>query len=364
MEVAKRAFVLLLLVCILGAAARGGEPGAENAKPVVVVFDFESGYDGGRMGEFVAKNLWAKLDRSGQCVLIDRDDLVAVVRRAKFAAAFDGKPDEIVKFAADEFGATHAVWGKVEQIDLAGPESERRLRISVRAAFAEDNGKTLGVDMSMAVQNQREIQLATTEAVRLLLQLEKPVPDVGPAEEERWRTGPNLVRNTGFEDGKDHPDFWEPISDDPKHPQHRCVSWVQSPEEGKGKCIRFNIPQDIAATYGAAYYSDPIPIEDGTIYRFSIRVRSDGPTVKIFLKHYRFFPPGPNEKEGQWRETRRAPLNCVGERGQWATYTRDFRPHRTDAGGKVDPTITRIELYAYWPEGVVYFDDVVLKKLK
>jgi hypothetical protein len=83
------------------------------------------------------------------------------------------------------------------------------------------------------------------------------------------------------------------------------------------------------------------------------------------MKHYRFFPPGPNEKKGQWRETRRAPMNCYfDKKNTWQTFTRDFRPHRDDHEGKFDPTITKVELYAYWPPGVIYFDDVVLKKIK
>ena len=323
-----------------------------EGKPVVVVFDFVSAYDGGRVGKFVGKNLWAKLDRAGKCVLIGRDDVNEQVEKAKFVAGFDDKPAGVVKFAAEKFGATHAIWGKVEQVGQEG------LEVSARAAAVADKGEKLAVDMSMAIKNQYVVQLATKEIVRLFFKSEKAKPDIGPAEEKRWLTGPNLVKNPSFELGVAHPQFWEPLG---KSYHHGGVSWVASPE-GKGKCIRFKMGAGVAGGPGIGYYGDPISIKDGKIYRFSIRVRSDGPTVKIFLKHYKLFPPGPNEKEGQWRETRRAPLNCKGgERGKWKTYTRDFRPHRND---KHDPSITRVELYAYHPAGTVYFDDVVMKKLK
>lgn len=341
---------------------RPGRPGetAGRRKPVVVVFDFVSAYDGNRMGKFVSKNMWAKLDRSGKCVLVERADVNAVVDRAEFTAKFDDKSTDIVAFASEKFGASHVVWGTVEEIDRTGPVSERALSISVRSASVEDKGRALDVDLAMPVQNQREVQLATKEAVRLFFKIERPTPEVGRAEALRWRTGPNLVKNPGFERGTVHPQFWEPLD---KSYHHRCVSWVASPA-GKGKCVKFVLPESIAATYGVAYYSDPISIKDGELYRFSIRVRTDGPQVKIFLKHYAWLPAGPNESQGQWRETRRAPLNCKGEnhqKGEWYTYTRDFHPHRDD---RFDPVITRVELYAYWPKGVVYFDDVVLKKLK
>ena len=348
--------VLLVLFLLLGFRAMGAEAPAQanpaEQKPVIVVFDFDSAYDGGRVGKFVASNLSAKLDRTGKCILVDRGDFDEAVRQAKFAAGYEDNPADIVKFAAEKLGATHVIWGKVEQ---AGEEG---LKVSTRAASSEDLGRELILDASMTVKNQREVQLATNEAVRLFFNIEKPAPEIGPAEEKAWQTGPNLVKNPGFEDGKDHPDSWDPFG---KDDQHDCVKWGDSPE-GKGKCIQFDIPENIAATYGAAYYSDPISVKDGTVYRVSVRVRSDGPSVKVFLKHYRLFPAGPGEKEGQWRETRRAQLNCSGGRkGEWQTYTMDFHPHR---GDKYDPEVTKVELYAYWPKGVVYFDDVVLKKLK
>ncbi len=322
------------------------------AKPVIVVFDFVSEYDGDRVGKFVGKNLWAKLDRSGKCQLIERDDVNTAVAEAKFVAAFDAKPADIVKFAAEKLDATHAIWGKVEHADGEG------LRVSARAAAVADKGEKLIVDMSMEIKNQYVVQLATKEVVRQFFAVEKPKPDVGPEEEERWLKGPNLVKNPSFEQGTDHPESWEPFD---KSYHHKGVSWVASPE-GKGKCIKFDLTPAVAGGPGIGYYGDPISIKDGTIYRFSVRVRSDGPTVKIFLKHYKYLPPGPNEKEGQWRETRRAPLNCKGgKRGEWKTYVRDFRPHRDD---EHDPAVTRVELYAYHPAGTVYFDDVVMKKLK
>lgn len=333
-----------------------GQP-EKPGKPVVVVFDFHSEYDGGKMGRTVAANVWAKLDRSGECVLLERGQLLDVVKDAGYVPAFDAKPAEVARFLADKFGASHGIWGQVEQVDRGGPAAERRLRISARSVSAED-GKSLGVDMSQTVRNQRTIQFATKEIVRRFLGFARPKPDVGEAEEERWRTGPNLVKNPGFEAGDDHPQFWEPFN---KSYHHESVSWVAAPG-GKGKCIKFTMNRGVASSYGVGYYSDPISIQDGEIYRFSVRVRSDSPTVKIFLKHYRLYPPGPNEKKGQWRETRRAPMNCYfDEKGAWQTFTRDFRPHRDD---EHDPTVTRVELYAYFPPGVVYFDDVVMKKIK
>lgn len=343
-------FFSLLVVARLGVAVLAADKASEPKKPIVVVFDFSSAYDGGAVGRTVARNLWAKLDRSGRCILVAQDDVAEAVREAKFTAGFDAKQGDLLRFAAEKLEATSVIWGKVEQ---AGAEG---LKVFARAA-ATDRPDVLSVDTDIEVKNHYELQAATNEVVRLFFELPLPKPEIGMAEEKAWQTGPNLVKNGSFEEGKGHPAAWEPFD---KSYHQGGVSWVDSPE-GKGKCIRFSLTEAVAAGPGAAYYSDPVSVKDGTVYRVSVRVRSDGPAVKVFLKHYKQLPPGPNEKEGQWRETRRAHMNCVGEKGQWQDFTMDFHPHR---GDQFDPEVTRVELYAYWPKGVVYFDDVVLKKLK
>ena len=176
----------------------------------------------------------------------------------------------------------------------------------------------------------------------------------------RSKNGPNLVKNPGFEqaDG-DHPASWDAWG---KDYHHDMVQWIDAPGPGgNGKCMKFEMNADIAGSYGVGYYGEPIDISDGKRYRFSVRVKSMGPAVKIFLKHYRYFPAKGNEAEGQWRVTRDAPMNCRGSNGRWTEFVRDFSPHRNDAH---DPSRTRVELYAYWPEGIVYYDDVVMKKLE
>jgi len=216
------------------------------------------------------------------------------------------------------------------------------------------------MDDVFGAENRHVISAVVIEVLRLLAGEEKPKDDTNPDWDVAWANGPNLVKNPGFEDADgDHPAHWDGWDRDY---EHKMAHWVDAPGPGgSGKCMKFEMNADIAGGYGVAYYSEPIDITGGRRYRFSIRVRSDAPAVKIFLKHYAYFPPANREGEGQWRETRRAPLNCRGVKGQWQTFTRDFSPHRDDAQ---DPKQTRVELYAYWPAGIVYFDDVVMKKIE
>jgi hypothetical protein len=103
--------------------------------------------------------------------------------------------------------------------------------------------------------------------------------------------------------------------------------------------------------------------------------------VKLFIKGYDEFPKEVGF-EGQDREVWRSRKDPqFGPRvakndytqGEWTEYGHDFVPF---VSGKTDPATGRLVrspkqpryvklmLYAYWPKGVVYWDDIVVKKIK
>ena len=335
----------------LAIAVIAAEPDAAP-RPTLVVFDFDSAGDGGELGRWVARNIRLKAERENRYTVVDDIDRREVETDTKFVPSFGAKPDVIASFARKSLAADTAVWGKVEQRGDA-------LDITVRAVRCGDETFTMLIDRTFTAANQHLTAEVSKEVLRILA--DEPEPKVVPdaAAEEAWRTGPNLVTNPGFELGGDHPDGWEPFG---VAWQHGCASWAPAPNpDGRGKCIRLDLPRSVAESYGAAYYSDPIDTSQGTLYRFSVRVRSEGPAAKVFVKHYAQFGPAGDEKAPQWREVRRAQLNCHGAGLAWKTFTQDFRPRRSDA---YDPKHTRIELYAYGSPGSVCFDDVVLKRLK
>ena len=153
------------------------------------------------------------------------------------------------------------------------------------------------------------------------------------------------------------------------------VQWV--PEKGRpdNKVIRFTLDREVAENEGLMYYSEPFPIEEGATYRFQCRWRSDGPTLKVFIKCY------DEDETGRRREVYRSQQNLKAESentrntegdspifaerksGQspntWNTQTEDFTPHHT----KYSPKWGRVMLYAYLSPGAVEFDDVVVKQI-
>jgi len=344
------------LVLALGmATAAAGEKGTAVAdKPLLVVLDFESKFDGGELGRFVANNFRAKITRYRLFRTIEDVDREEFERAAGFRPRFDMPVAEALDFATKHLKADMVMWGRVEQ---AGGE---KLRIHTRVADRTLGPDKLRLDSAVVVPNKFAIQLGVFKQLGELTGLKDiRYPPLPPDAEERWRKGPNLVKGD-FERGTDHPDGWEPFGVDWQMGQ---AHWEKNPD-GPGKCIVFRMSKAVAGLEGVAYYSDFFPIEPGATYRLQVRVKSMGPTCKVFVKYYAWVKT-PSEPQGQWREVGRSPLNPRGPKGHWGTYRRDCHPriYHTRAKRMFVPQRCRIGLYAYWPAGVVYWDDVVFKKI-
>jgi len=114
---------------------------------------------------------------------------------------------------------------------------------------------------------------------------------------------------------------------------------------------------------GVHYRSEYIKCEPGAIYRFSVDARNEGKgEPRVFIKG--FFDQKmktANGVEVVRRNSYRAPmiLDPCGE--QWRRYVRLFHPSRSKStlGAKPLPTeYIQVQLYAYWPVGNYYFDNV------
>lgn len=343
------------LLAVLAAAEALGAGGDFAGKPVLVVLDFDSPWDKGKTGRFVASNFRAKITRYKLFVTVEDMDRQQVERDAGFHPRFDIEPQAVHAFATEWLDADLVMWGKVER---AGGE---QLRISARVLDRKKGPAKLKLDTAAVVPNRYAVQKGVFQILSELTgtKLTK-YPELPPDAEERWKKGPNLVGSKGFERGTKHPEGWEPFGVDW---QMRQAHWEAHPD-GKGKCIVFRMSKGVAAVEGVAYYSKFFDVEPGATYRVRLRVKSMGPTVKVFVKYYAWLHT-PGEPKGQWREVGRSPMNCRGPKKQWGWHQRDCHPRRykTRAGHVYDVAKCRIGLYAYWPAGVVYFDDVVFKKI-
>ncbi len=257
-------------------------------------------------------------------------------------------PDRLRALARDRFQADVAVVGRVTG---AGKDYRVRL-VSVRP---DGGGREL--DRTWVCSHHQIIPIEMAKAVRAVLGL-APLAEGEPEDpelERRWREGPNLVANPGFEEGggpAGGPARWQAVEKE--------MAWVENPD-GPGKVLKYDMSPGTAGGYGLDFYSDWIAIEAGATYRFSVRLKSLGPTPKVFLKGYHAFPPV-DGYPAQRREVYRRQVHPKGAKGVWQTAVATFIP--SAARPEHTPTHLKVDLYAYYPAGVIYWDDVVLKKVR
>jgi len=344
--------VCLAACAAFAAALRGAEPAADPGapgpeSPAFLVFPVTSDEKG--LGDQVRLMLRAKAHRLG-AVVFDPSSVAEALAGETVTLATP--TDRLAQLARDRFAADVAVVGHVAG---AGPY-EIRLRVVYpgRPADARTVEKTLGCAYHQV------IPLEVAKAVYDILGIPIP-PDPwrelrgDPEIQHRWRDGPNLVANPGFEQANaagDGPADWQSVEKE--------MAWTANPD-GPGKVLTYRMSAATAGSYGLDFYSDYIPIEPGAVYRFSCRYKTLGPTVKIFLKGCHPFEAQDGQPP-QRRETYRRQVHPSGGPGEWHTVEADFVPSATRP--EHAPTFLRVDLYAYWPEGVVYWDDVVLKKVR
>ena len=191
---------------------------------------------------------------------------------------------------------------------------------------------------------------------------------------------PELVVNGTFEKGKEgKPDAWQA-------PDGLCSFWVSAPQ-GKGKCVKIDtdvlreeflarqkqmeqkpVPpakpksptkepkyDTVAGVEGVSYASDFIEIAAGQSYRLDVDCRVDGgaKTPKVFVKGYFLDPRRPAEYGRRVKYEKY--LNCAANE-KWQTFSMTCSP----TARTPDVKWVRVIIFAYWPPGTYYFDNVKL----
>jgi len=212
--------------------------------------------------------------------------------------------------------------------------------------------------------------------------------------------GPNLIPNGSFEQGRYWPFEWEPTDRlgtfwvvGGSHGK-RCIrlytdlldeQWVEWNEtvlaavekaskrtKGKPQSLKKNpVPNPpprkptsppyydtVGGLHGIHYRSPMIKITSGAIYRVSVDACADVEAApKVFTKG--FF-----RHRGLWRNAGRAPMALRGCGKRWKRYARTFCPSdwkSTLDDKPISAELLQVQLYAYWPVGNYYFDNVRLE---
>lgn len=346
---------VVFAVLAMVAPSRADEA-TKSATRVLIPFDFESTFDNGRYGAMVGDQIWTKVRKQGGFILPESmQDVRDWCERNKFHPNPEASLDEMKRAVVQEQAGDVAIWGKVERVP-GTTEDEYDLRIKV-VDFSTDPPKVLH-DATGRTKTVSEIPHVYIKAALDDLYGRKPGELAAGEAPARAAIGPNLVKGT-FEEGRGGPVGWDPLP--------RFVTWIKAEgagAEARGKIIRFTLDEATAATTGVLYYSEPFPVEEGATYRFSCKWRSSGSAVKVFIKCYDEFSSRYQDASGkalntQRREVYRSQQNLTDPPNSWNMQVEEFTPKHV----QFNPRWGRVMLYAYWPAGVVEWDDVVVEQV-
>lgn len=385
---------LMLLVCGWGTRFALGQ----ERQKVVIPFDFESRFDGGRYGQMVGDMIWQKLHREGGFVIPDSmADVRDYCSMNQIKLGAETPLEDVRKIVKRDFDADIGIWGSIERAPGASGEI---YDITIKCVdFSSSAEPRVIYEKSARTNSVSEIPHLYVQEMLNALYERQPgrIAAVNPIAEENWQKNPNLILGGDFERAvRGVPVGWEDRAGQDREPLGRLVAWVPEPENPSNHVIRFTFDQGVGDSTGVMYYSLPFQVQEGATYRFQCRWRSDGPAVKVFIKCYAEMPseyrvqgtqPGPgllsssarggatgtgspSARSGrtttpgyvdwsQMRECYRSQQNLKGPLNTWNVHTEDFTPRHT----QYTPTWGRVMLYAYLGAGKVEFDDVVVKMI-
>jgi len=374
----KRSYLRKLALCVAAVLACTAVAAGEKNGKVVIPFDLVSKFDDGRYGQMVAESIWKKIERAGQFVIPESPQDVRETCSSNGVKIGPQTPlAQVEEVVRGTFDAQIGIWGSVER--TAGTEAEIYDLVLKCVDFSTPGEpKVIYEKTGVRTNSVSEIpHLYVKEMLDKLYERAAPAPrGVDPVAEERWESGKNLVIGDFEQATRGVPKGWEARGGQQREPLGNLVKWLGEAGNLKNHVIRFTIPKAVAEAEGVMYYSDFFPVEEHATYRFQCRWRSNGPSPKVFIKCYDEMPSeyravqgrsagGDSASGSQYqssldrREVYRSQQNLYGQNNQWNVHTQDFTPKHT----KYSPKWGKIMLYGYLKEGVVEFDDIVLKQI-
>lgn len=169
------------------------------------------------------------------------------------------------------------------------------------------------------------------------------------------RPSSDLVLNGGFEQGDasgrlpanwttKHPDNVKRINVGPPH------GWV----------IEMTGDKDLMGTYGTDLLSSRIPVKPNMRYRCTGCTKSAGPRMIVFVKGYATITHRVKGQEQTGEEAVYQMRKEIQPSADWQPFNLDFDLKPTSEFSPFQHRVEylRITLWAYWPEGTCWYDDI------
>jgi len=365
--------------CRSGPAGGQTQPSKEQPGPVFLVLFDLGGPDAAlsaRLTDSLRQKLLRHLKRLGPkapFALVPRIDVKDAWGGA--AKLSPEAPRPRVQAMLARLAAQAAIWGSVQrtgrtvQVHLVGMDLSGRLP----AADLDEQFRAEGPRAPGLIAAQVAERLTGTPVRKPREAGDVPVPE---------KFGAALTVNGSFERGSgEQPTGWQRIDG-------LTSFWVDDPTgTGRGKVIKMDTrvlqrqasewwqrwrsgasaadaPEPIFATapyynsvgglHGVHFYSDYYEVKPRKRYWVVAWMHGAGGKFffpKVFVKGYAMVGPGPGESQPARREVWRTYIACRNPTRTWQRYCDEF---------VVPDTVkwVRIVLYAYWPVGIYYWDDV------
>lgn len=394
---------LIWILATVAVPVCADEPAAKSEqKPALVVFPFH-GADK-TLGAKIGDSLRLKFVRSESFAVIDPISMAEVTDTDTAAAPkMTDTPVRVAKILAESFAAQVAVFGQ------AAKRGER-YTLTVRCVDLRKSKTKFIMDRTFEAKDVRHVPFAIRSIVEAIsgAMLRRP-GEVGDDPPPPAKLGPLVNRNPGFENGEgdDAPVGWDRMDGlcsfwvKGESPTGKCLlletdvldsqwlAWRKKWEKGaRAKAAPTPLPtkppkfDTVAGLHGAHVYSHWYKVKPGMRYRLSLDMKGKSAGMffpKVWVKAYGEFPTKFGFKT-QRREVYRAYLACRNK-GEWTHYTRLMHPTRQwdDPDPKRNPDTPspkinpdqkqtpypkwmRVYIYAYWPPGKYYFDNVELRE--
>jgi hypothetical protein len=170
----------------------------------------------------------------------------------------------------------------------------------------------------------------------------------------------NLLRNGDFETPHDTGHL--PAGWSTKHPDN-----VRRLDFGDpfACVVQMRGDRELMAHHGTDLLSDPIPIQPNTRYRCSGYTRSEGPQIKVFVRGYDTVSRRVNGQLTTFDDTVYTMRKDIPPSPTWQPFSLDFEVTPADIFSDHQHTVryVRIKLWAYWPAGTCWFDNIRFEAL-
>jgi hypothetical protein len=141
-----------------------------------------------------------------------------------------------------------------------------------------------------------------------------------------------------------------------EHPDH--VRLVIDPQ-GRGRVVEMTGDKKLMGGYGVDLLSGEIPVEPGRRYRCTGYTRSTGPNMKVFVRGFATVTRRVHGETQTFDDAVYTMRKDIGRTAEWQPFQLDFeiRPAAV-ASSQYTVKYVRIKLWAYWPAGTCWFDDI------